>query len=266
VIVDRRNILPGSITVTSATGFPTYTEGFDYTVAYFPDRAEITVVIGANIADGQTILVDYTVGPEPSSDIDSVTTTVSVRYTFTETALHGLAFFTTYRTQDFNISTSDPSLFVLDDYRDLLYGTEFRRGGLRLLVQQDIHDSTTNPFTNTRLEADYGLRLGPDSMFSIELSRDLINYDDPDNDVVFDRIDSHWNQRLSRQWDMELRVRYFDESNELEGDSRGVDQSLALHWRKGRTTAYANIRNAFNFSDPSKTTSQTLELGFRRDF
>lgn len=266
VTLARRNVLPGSITVTSETGFPTYTEGLDYTVAYFSDRAELTRVVGGNIADGQTVLVDYTLGPEPSNDIQSTVTSVSVRYTFTEGALDGLAFYTTYRTQYFNIYADDPSQFVLDNVKELLYGTEYRHNSLLLRLEQVIHDSTVNAYDNTRMEAIWDYRIGPQSLFGIDLSRELINYDDPPNDVVLDRVTARWNQQLSRQLDFELRLIYRNETNELEGNSRGFDQSLAIHWHKGQTSLYANIRNEFLFSDPQDNTTQTLEFGLRRNF
>jgi hypothetical protein len=266
VVIDRRNIVSGSITVSSSTGFPVYSEGPDYTVAYFSDRAEITVIIGGNIIDGQTVLVDYTVGPEPSSDINSINTTVSVRYTLTEGMLDSLAFYTIYRTQNFDISTANPELFTLDDYDDLLYGIEYRKFGFHLLTEWNIHDSTTNPYDGTRLEASYDYRIGPESTLSLELSRQLINYEDPDNDVVLDRVTGRWSQRFSREWSTELRLDFFNESNEIEGQSRGFDQYLEVHWKRGRTTAYTTISNQFNYADPSDSTSQSLEIGLRRQF
>jgi hypothetical protein len=266
VTINRRNIEPGSITVSNVGGFPVYTEGLDYTVSIFADRAEITVVIGGSIVDGQTVWVDYTVAPEPSSDIDSVRSTVSVRYTITEGLFEGFAGYTTYRTQDFNVRAADPSRFVLNDVRDFLYGVEYRRGGLLVRAEQEDYDSTTNPYFTTRLESQYVYRLGPDSAFSLELSRELISYEQPANDITLDRVTGRWNQRLSREVGMELKLVYRDEASELEGNSRGFEQVFEFNWRRGQTSFYTIFSNDFLFSDPSDQTSQALEIGLRREF
>ncbi len=266
IVISRRQVVPGSVSVSAAGGFPVYTDGFDYTVQYFPDRAEIQPIIGRGIANGQTVLVDYTIGPEPSSEIDTLGTSTSARYTVTEGTLTGVAVYGRYRTRNPTVTTDDPSLFVVEELTDLLYGVEYRRWGILLRAEQQIYDSSVNPYDLTRFQAGYDQRLGPDSVVTIDYSHELIEYETPANTLVLDRITGQWNQRVTREFDFGLRLEYRVEQDDLSGDSEGFDQFLEFRWQKGRTTLFGNIRNDFLYTDQSDTTEQSMELGLRRRF
>ncbi len=266
IILNRRNIVPGSVVVTGATGFPTYVEGIDYTASYFPDRAEINVIVGGGITNGQTVLVDYDVGPEPGSTIDTIGTGSTVRYTLSEGALQGLSVYAAYRTQDHSLDAADPSRFVLDDTRNLIYGVEFRRGGVRLLVEQENHDSTVNPYDSTRFEAFYDRLLGVGSTLGFDATHELIDYALPENRVSFSRVGARWIQRVDRNLELNLRLDYRDERDDLSGDSRGFDQRVGVFWRKNQTTVSASFKNTMLDGDTSDTSSQVLEVTIRRNF
>lgn len=267
IILSRRNIVPGSIVITGATGFPTYQEGSDYTVQYFPDRAEVDVIYpGGSIINGQTLLFDYSIGPEPGSDIDTLGTSLSVRYTLTEGALQGLAFYTIYRTQDNWLDTADPSLFQLDDFTDLLYGVEYIRAGLDVKAERETRDSTTNPYDINRLQAIYLNRINRDSDLRLDLTYEQIDYPFENNTVEYLRATGQWDQRFGQELDFNLRLEYRDEQSDLQGDSTAFEQILGFRWRRRQTTVYGSFRNVFVNADVSDTTSQTVEFGIRRAF
>ncbi|MCC6676434.1 MAG: hypothetical protein IT436_04760 [Phycisphaerales bacterium] len=266
IVISRRQVVPGSVSVSALGGFPVYTEGVDYTVQYFPDRAEIQPIIGRGISNRQTVLIDYTIGPEPSSEIDTVFTSTSVRYTVTEGKLTGVAVYGRYRTRDPSLSTSDPSRFVLEELTDLLYGIEYRRWGVLLRAEQEMYDSSVNPYDLTRLQAGLDYRFSPDSVFTLDAIHEIIDYTSPANSIILDRVTGQWNQRLTREFDFALRVGYRMEQNDLSGDSEGFDQFLEFRWHRGRTTVFGNIRNDLLYADESDTTSQSMELGLRRVF
>jgi len=266
IVVSRRNIVPGSIVVTATGGFPTYTEGFDYTVRYSADRAEIRVVIGRGIVDGQALLVSYDVGPEPGNRIDTAAGSITVRYSVTEGRLQGLSAYAIYRTRDHGLSSDRPSLIVLDDTTDLTLGMEYQRGGLRLKGEREDHDSSVSPSRTTRLQAFYDRRLGPGSTLSFDASRDEIEYDTPTNRVEFVRLGGRWNHRVGRDLDVHLRLEYRDENDDLGGDSNGLDQIAGFRWRRGQTSVYATVRLTLVESERSETRSELAEFGLRRSF
>ncbi|CAG0960920.1 hypothetical protein PHYC_00721 [Phycisphaerales bacterium] len=266
IILSRRNIVQGSVVVTAAGGFPTYQENVEYTIDYFADRAEIRVIVGSGISDGQTLLIDYDVGPVPASDIDTLSLTASARYTVSEGYLRGISIYSIYRSQDHSLDAADPSRFVLDDTTNLLYGIEYRREGLHLRAERESHDSTVNPYDTTRLQAFYDYRFSRGSSLGLDATHEIIDYTDPVNQVTFSRLSARWNQKVAREFDLTLRVDFRDESNDLRGDTQGIDQSLSLRWRRRQTSAYATIRNTLLETGESDRVSQFFELGLRRDF
>jgi len=266
IALSRRNIEPASIVVTPVSGFPVYLEGIDYTVQVFPDRAELRVPPGSAISDGQTVLVSYDVGPEPASDIDTLGTTLSFRYSLTEGPLTGLSVYTTYRTVDYTVSARDPSLFVVDDFRSLLVGVGYVRAGFDLTLEHESRDSNIDPFESNRLLALYQMPLGRASVVSVQYSHDDIDYSRRDNRVVFDRITGRWDQQVNPSLRFNVRLEYRNERNDLSGDSEGFDQILGFSWHRGQTTVYGSFRNAFLNGEGTDTDSQRFQVGLRRSF
>lgn len=266
IIIARRNIVPGSIVITPTSGFPVYQEGLDYTVQYFPDRAEVRGVVGGAWVNGQRLNISYDLGPEPGNDVDTTALTFSIRYTLTEGWLRGTAFYGTYRNVRQSISAADPSLFRPDDLDDLLLGVEHQFSNLTVLYEYNIHDSTFDPYTLHRIQAIYSLPLGPASALNAEFTREMINYSDDGDDVNFDRGSLRWVSRLGRDLDFNVGLEYRNEDSSLSGDSTGFEQTVGLTWTKRQTTIFASFRNSMLDGSASNETSQYLQFGFRRTF
>lgn len=266
ITISRRNIAAGSVSVTGPGGFPTYLEGVDYTVRYFPDRVEIVPIPGQGIGVGNTILVDYNIGPEPASTINTLTTSGSLRYTLTETWLQGLAGYVSCRMTKHQLSAVDPSLFTLDDVTETLVGAEYRQSGLTLRAEQEFHQSNVNAYDTTRLQALYDTRLGINSVLSLEVTNEMTKYKNPANEINFTRAGARWIQQLSQTLDLESRLIYRNERNTLAGNSEGVDARIGLKWHLRQTSAYVSFGHSLFTGPASKTQSNLLEFGFRREF
>ena len=266
IILPRRNIISGSVIITPVAGFPVYQEGSDYTLSLFADHGEIRGVVGGAFVNGQQVLVSYDVGPEPGSDIDTNTTSISVRYTFTEGALNGLAFYSTIRTVGHSIRTKYPEQFSLDDVKDLLLGTEYRYSDYTVKYEYNNHDSKFDPYIVNRLQGIYSLAMGPGSTLSAEISREIIDFAAQNNQVTFDHASLHWNERLNATLDLNARFEFRNEKSTVNGRTEGFDQTIGLTWRKRQTTIYGSIRNSFLNGPGSRQTSQALQFNIRRAF
>ncbi len=266
ITLARRHIVPGSVVVTAAAGFPTYQEGVAFTVQYFADRAEIRIIVGQGISDGDTLLVDYDVGPEPASTVGTTGLTASVRYSITEGALSGVSVYSIYRRLDHTVDSADPEALVFDDTVTFTYGAEIRRGGWHLKGEREHHESTVTPYTLMRLEGSYDHQFSRGSSVGVDASHELIDYSNPDNSVAFSRLTFRWNERITSSADVLLRIDLRDEHDDLRGDTQGIDQSLTLNWRRRQTTAYIALRNTLLTTGTSDRVTQFLEVGFRREF
>ncbi len=266
IVISRRDVLAGSIVVSNSAGILIYSEGLDYTVRALPDRAEIFRVVGGRIADGQTVLVDYVIGPEPGNTIDTFATTVSARYGINEGWFSGVSLYVTYQQIDRTLDTVDPSGFVLDDSRRLLYGAEYRIGEITLRGEREQRESTVSPSVTNRLQGRYDRSLGPGSFLAIVLTHEDTRYTAEDNRVELNRAEAQWRESLGRDLDLRLRLLYRDEHNEFAGDSRGLEQNLELHWRKRQTEISVSINNSLLEGEHADTLSQTFSVGLRRSF
>lgn len=265
-LISRRNIIAGSVQIRPPAGFPLYQEGVDYTLAIFSDRAEIRGIVGGGFVNGQSLLVSYDVGPEPGNDIDTTTTTTSVRYSVTEGWLDGLAAYSTYRTVGHSVRARDPSLFNLDEVQDLLVGVEYRFSAYDLKYEYNHHASTFDPYTVHRVQGIYVRPLSIDSSISAELTHEIIDFSRQNNQVTFDRGTVRWIQRLNQAFELNARLEYRAEDSSLNGRSQGLDETLGFTWHKGQTNVYGSLRNSSLDATGSSQTSQFLQFGFRRTF
>lgn len=265
-ILPRRNIVATSVVVTPAGGFPIFIEGVDYTLSVFPDHAEIRGILGGGIANGQSIRVSYDVGPEAGSEIDTISSNISLRYSITEGWGRGLAFYTAYRTTDHTLRADDPDQFRLDDVDDLLIGAEYRLSELELRAEYNDHQSEFDPYTLIRFRAAYTLRVNATSTLVTELTRELIDFERQDDQVTFDRGSVRWTSRLGPSFDWNAALEYRSEDSSLNGQTEAFDQILGFSWRKRQTSVYASFRNSIIEGPGSEQSSQFFQFGFRRTF
>lgn len=276
IIIPRRNVVPGSLVVTGPGGLPTYQEGIDYIATYYPDRVEITRIIGGAISNNETVLVDYVMGPEPASDIDTTVGSATFRYSITEGMLTGLSPYGAYRFVDNSVSSASPNQIPLDDVTTFILGVDYHVGGLTLKVEGEHRDSTFTPYDSMLYQAIYSYRLGPESSLYGEATYQTIDSPDPTFQFTYLFLKARWNQRLATGLVFRAEVQYIENHNEQSGDSTGFEQIIGLNWRRGRTSVYGTLRNATldgqsanlsgigpTFQD---TTSQSFEFGITRSF
>ncbi|MFO0835400.1 MAG: hypothetical protein U0638_10535 [Phycisphaerales bacterium] len=266
IILNRRNIVPGSVEVRPAANSTPYQEGIDYTVQYFPDRTEVRGVLTGALVNGQTVRITYDVGPESGYDVDTLSTSWALRYTLTEGTFKGLAGYTTYHTTDQSISASDPSLFTPDDTKDLLVGLEYRRAEWFARAEYNIHDSTISPYNVARFLVNYSLQTGTGSAINAEVSREMIEFTDENDDVTLDRARLEWITRLDEAFSLTLGATYRHEDSSVNGTTDGLEEHVTLNFRKRQTSIYTTLSNS-NLEGPnSKNESQFFEVGLRRSF
>lgn len=265
-IIPRRNVLAGTLFVTDSAGFRIYVEGVDYTVDYFPDHVEVRRIVGGAIVDGEAVLVDYTIGPEPAATFDTPNASASARYSFEEGPLNGLSPYVVYQWLQQSVDAVDPSLFVLEELHDLRYGLDYRLGNLTLNVERENHDSNIFPYDTTKFEARYDLRLTYSWAISANATREITDYPDTGEQLKLDRATLRAYGRLGNDLDLNCRLTYRNEDSRLATDVTGFEQELDLTLHKGKTTVTGGFRNSLLKSGPNDTTSQTFSVGLRRTF
>jgi predicted porin len=266
VLIDRRNIILSSITITDAAGVFTFRPGLDYTVQSFGDRVEIRRVLGGEILDGQTVLIDYRVALDPANVTTSLGWRFGVRYDVMEGWLAGLGVYGRYAEQD--QSRDAEADIVLEDFdlRDFVVGADYTLDDLTLQAEHQWRDSSLSPFRSLRLEGRYARPI--DRYSSVLLTaayRDIDRYrDDVQTQIL--TVNARWNQQLSERWRAGLELQFRDERDRPGIHVQAFEQQLDVSWRYRQTSLFALARNAFIESDARDATFQNFQLGVRRDF
>jgi len=265
-IIARRNIERSSVVVTNISNTRFYVEGIDYTLRWFPDRIELYRIVGGAIADGQSVAVDYEIGPEPRNSIETLSHGISLRYGIDEGPLEGLSAYMTYREINQDLETIDPSRFTLNDTTRLLLGVELRRGPITLLAEREDVNSVISPYELVRLSARYDQRLGIRSWFTADVSHEMTEFGNTGSTVELDRISVEYAKMLTSGLHARARLQYRDESDSIGVNTRGFEQVLELNFSRRQTDIYATIRNSMLEGDRVDTNSQTFSFGLRRAF
>lgn len=265
ILLPQRNIEENSIMVMDVSGLRTFEEGRDYTVMVFPDRAEIRRVVGGQIADGQAVLLDFDIGPQPAVTTTSLLAAIALRYSIQEGMLRGLAIYGDFRDTNQSLESQDP-LVTPNDVRIYRAGIEYRRTPFYTGFEFERREATISPFDSFRLWARYDQRLGPRSVLSIHASHEIYDYTDEDNTIELDRILGEWRQGFDAGLDLRLQLLYRNERDDLAGDSQGFEQVFELNWIKRQTRIFLSVKNSILDSDNEDSLSQTLAFGFTRRF
>lgn len=259
------NILPASIVVTDLSGTRRYVEGIDFRQDNFPDRIELRRLVGGLIAENQTVLIDYALGPEAAATINTFVITIAGRYTVEEGHLAGLSPYAQYRDVSQTISPSSPSRIPFD-VRAFRGGVDYYIGSLTLNGEYERQESSISPFNAWRASARYDRRFGLNTFVRFDYTHEFVDFDDTDGTIDLDRVLAEVGYRFDFGLELRLRALYRNERDSLIGNSEGFEQSLELNWQIRQTSLFASLRNTMQESGNVSTDSQNFIFGFSRRF
>jgi hypothetical protein len=266
VVLNARNIITDSIVVTDGAGIFRFDEGLDYSVRALADRVELRRILGGRIADGQTVLVDYTIGPEPGGSTDTVGIGGTIRYDIEEGSLRGLGLYARYFNQSQDRDTDALLILPPSDFEDIVYGIDYEAWLISLLAERQIHDSELSPYEGYRIEGRLTYEIGRGSSLAlIGTYRDL-DFTDDDIQTQVTTFTGLWYQQLTPRLRSGVRLIWRDEQDSQGVDVEAWEQWIDLTWEYRQTMIYGRFRHTMLDSDFNETTSQTLVVGVRRDF
>jgi hypothetical protein len=266
ITIFRRNVIVESIVVSDAADLRIYTLNIDYEVRSLPGRIEIRRIVGGAILDGETVLLDYLVGPEPGSTVESTTGLLTLRYSIDQGALAGLGLYGSFRAIDQRQTAGPAQDFLLNDAQVLIYGADYRIGNFTFSGEREHHDSDIAPFDALRLDARFHHLFSRYSTLTLGANHETIDYREPRRQLQLARIFGTYNQQLGRGWDMRLEAIYRNEQDDVAGDLQGLEQRVDLRWGQRQTDIQLGLRNVIIDSDRGDSIFQTLSLIVRRAF
>jgi hypothetical protein len=251
--------------VLNPTGVP-YLLGKDFTVQRAGNLVEIQRLVGGLIPLDGSVLLDYTLLPQPANTTNTGDLGAGLRYEFQKGLLNGFAPYVRYSLQSQTIDTSQPSQFVPNSYNDITVGADYRLWKFSFNVEQDWHDSTLVPFDATRFSARFDQRLARETDFNITGNYALLDYY-AEHDYVNDAsISATLQQKIGSDWSVRAAVIYLNDRDELFGNTEGLEEQLELRWQHNQTEIYAHVRNASLNANSVNSTFEVLEIGLTRRF
>jgi hypothetical protein len=268
IVIFEQNVEPASITVRDLTGTILYTLGVDYLQLVLPTRVEIQRIPGGNIAPGETVLIDYEIGPEPAGTRTTGSAGVSLRYTFDEGPLNGFSVYGSYLRQDQDRSPASFASGLLDDdYTDVIAGIEYTLWKFYVKAEYQTRESDVSPFNSTLVEARYVEPLGRGSSLVLSANYAQIDRRDVDIRTATTTVSGTWNQQFTDHLWASLIVLYQNIDGSVGLDSQAFEQKLDVSWRLRQTQVFAQLRNRWRDNTGADDTFfQTIFVGLRREF
>lgn len=266
ILTSTSGIDAATIVLTDLSGLITFTPGLDYTVAEFPNRIEISRVVGGRIDAGQSVLIDYTTLPAGGNTSTTNVFNLSLRYNFERGVLKGLSPYFQFVDQRQNIDSDDQDSFIPNSYTDTTVGVEYRIWKFTLGFEQEWYDSTIQPFDATRYTARYQDRIWAQTVLTADFRYEEIFYTLEENHVNFLIASAMVSHRFSEEFNGSLTVLYRNEEDEQRGSTRGIEEELQLYWQRRQLRIFASIRNVDVNSDFEDRHFQYLRVGLRREF
>lgn len=185
VLLDNPNVQLTSIVVKSNDGTIVYREGFDYYIIDRGEFLELRRVLGGQISEGESVLVDYVTIREPSfsytSHQQNISTSVilfnnllELRYAHTD-----FAFTDTYNTKD----------LALRNISRNIYGIKLNYGDISLGYEKDNYGSNIIPYISDRYFIEFGYFEEGKTLASFSLNyRDYYLKEDDLRQKFFDAV------------------------------------------------------------------------------
>jgi hypothetical protein len=230
----NRNIVAGTLVVTDATNRRVLRSGIDYVVVVRSNATLLDRVRGGAIADGDTVLVDYSYNTPQNGSLDTIRVDFNLEQRFDNGLTPYYRF--SYRNQEDSLSTG----FVrrADRTNHHRIGANYEQKTYTLGAEWESFDDTVEPFDGFHLSGRVGLINKPDHSLgaSARLSRLFFSGGiDSRNVTMADfQVDHRW--RLSEAVSTIGRVAYRLEDDSIDGTTHNWDVTAGLEYVVGDLT------------------------------
>ncbi len=234
LILRNRNVVPTSIVVTDTTNRRFYRIGMDYAVFRQGNVTRVHRVRTGQIADGNTVLIDYQIRTPTDGQLDTVRVDCSLEQRFTGGLTPYYRF--SYRNQEDDVSIGFLQRADRTDHHRM--GVNYEAKCFTLGAEFEIFDDTVEPYDAFHVNGLVHMLKHPDHTLdaSTRLSRLYFEggLDDRDVTMIDVELDHRW--RLSDSLSTVERVAYRLEDDSIAGDTHGWDVTAGLEYVVGDLT------------------------------
>lgn len=231
LILRNRNVIQGSIVVTDTTNRRFYRSGIDYIVFPQGNVTRITRVRTGQIADGDTVLIDYQFKTPADGQLDTLRADFSLEQRFTNgfTPYYRLS----YRNQEDDISTG--FLRRADRTNHHRWGFNYKTERYAYGAEFEIFDDSIEPYDAFHLTGQIQLLNKPDHRLNANSRFSRLFFegglDDRNVSLLDVSLDHRW--RMSDSLNTIERLAYRFQDDSTEGITTGWDVTAGLEFMMG---------------------------------
>ena len=179
-----------SIQVWDATGSVRYRELLDYLVLSHGERTEIKRVVGGQIPNGSSVLIDYSVTSQPSDSFTTVAHQLQVRFDF----FNGLLGLYGYMNIQENYGGKT---LLLENVNDKVAGVDVSWRWFRAGAEYEDYDSNLTPYTSTRLFQTFTCEPAPNTTFNLDVGQSWRTFTGMNRDLTIHSSHAYSNDTCS---------------------------------------------------------------------
>jgi hypothetical protein len=225
------NAIISTIVVTDATNRRIYRIGLDYTLSMLGNVTQLKRVRSGQIADGETVLVDYQIRTPADGKLDTIRVDFSLEQRFSNglTPYYRLS----YRNQEDDTSTGFARRADRTDHHRL--GCTYEAERYSLGAEFEIFDDSVDPYDAFHLNGRLRVLSRPDHTMDAATRVSRLFFDggvDDRNVTMLDvELDHRW--RLTESLSTVERLAYRLEDDSIDGDTHGWDVTAGLEYVVG---------------------------------
>ncbi|MGB2984626.1 MAG: hypothetical protein WBE26_01975 [Phycisphaerae bacterium] len=231
IILRNRNVIPTSVVVTDTTNRRIYRIGVDYAMLQQGNVTRIGRVRTGQIADGDTVLVDYQIRTPTDGRLDTIRVDFSLEQRFTNglTPYYRLS----YRNQEDD--TSEGFLRRADRTNHHRLGVNYEAKRYSLSAEFEIFDDTVDPYDAFHINGLLHMLQGQDHTLdaSARLSRLFFEGGVDDRNVTMLDVELDHRCRLADSLSTVGRVAYRLEEDSIDGTTHAWDVTAGLEYAMG---------------------------------
>ena len=235
VVLRNRDVLQGTIVVTDTTNRRVFLLGVDYLVLRRGTATLLARVRGGDIADNDSVLVDYLIETPADGQTDTIRVDFNIEQRFTNglTPYYRLSF----RDQDVDFSTGFAREADRTDHHRI--GAKYESKRFTLGAEYEIFDDTIDPYYGFHLDGMWRMIDGPQRSLgsSARFSRLFFEGGIDDRNVTLLDLEIDHRLRLSDRLSVVQRLLYRWEDDSVAGDTHGWDVVAGLNYRVGDLSA-----------------------------